>query len=122
MRFPGPGTYTNKDKRWNKDIQTTIKSRNTFFYDNDLKKLKHCISPQKYLPKTKLQENKRFSGITFGKGFKFNDIKSNNFSFFLSLFYFLYLNFLVPSFLPGPGSYNIPSVFDKSRKCGVPLN
>lgn len=39
-----------------------------FFYDEDIAKQKHCISPQKYLPATKIVENNRFTRITFGIG------------------------------------------------------
>jgi hypothetical protein len=46
----------------------TIKSRQFFFYDEDLAKSTHCISPQKYLPDTKPIENARYRNITFGKG------------------------------------------------------
>lgn len=73
-KFPGPGTYSSKNKNWEKDMQTTIKSRKSIFYDDDLMKTKHCISPQTYLPATKIQENKRFSGITFGKGMRINKL------------------------------------------------
>lgn len=54
-------------------MQTTLKSRKLFFYDEDVNKSKHCISPQTYLPSTKLQENTRFSGISFGKGMKLKE-------------------------------------------------
>jgi hypothetical protein len=39
-----------------------------FFYDEDLAKQKHCVSPQKYLPSTKIVQNLRFTNITFGCG------------------------------------------------------
>jgi hypothetical protein len=47
-----------------------IKSRIKYFYNDDLIKQRHCISPQKYLPDTKLLENLRFRNlsISFGKG------------------------------------------------------
>jgi hypothetical protein len=40
------------------------------FYDDDLMKSKHCISPQTYLPDTKIVEINRFRNISvsFGKG------------------------------------------------------
>jgi len=41
-----------------------------FFYDEDLRKQKHCISPQTYLPSTKSTENLRFTKIGFGIGKK----------------------------------------------------
>jgi hypothetical protein len=39
-----------------------------FFYDIDIAKQKHCVSPQKYLPSTKSVENLRFNKIGFGYG------------------------------------------------------
>jgi len=45
-----------------------LKSRQTIFYDDDIQKSKHCISPQTYLPTTKIQESHRFTKITFGLG------------------------------------------------------
>jgi hypothetical protein len=57
-----------------------------FFYDEDVIKSKHCVSPQKYFPNMKLQENKRFSNITFGKGQKMN--KDKNSKIYFLLFYF----------------------------------
>jgi hypothetical protein len=48
-----------------------------FFYDEDVAKSKHCISPQKYLPSTKLEQNLRFSKIGFGIGERNNN--SNRF-------------------------------------------
>ncbi len=47
-----------------------LKSRYMFFYDEDVKNQKHCISPQTYLPSTKITENWRFTKISFGKGKK----------------------------------------------------
>jgi len=76
----------------------------SFFYDDDVKQHEHCISPQTYLPSTKLTENLRYTHINFGKGTR----SANE-------------NTSVKSF-PGPGTYNLPSVFDKRRKNRVPLN
>ena len=92
MKFPGPGAYANNDKKWDKDLQTTLKSRNSIFYDDDVMKSKHCISPQTYLPSTKILENSRFTGITFGKGLKMPKDKTSK--FFFIIFYFVYFNFL----------------------------
>ena len=90
MKFPGPGSYTDKQSsKWNKDIQTTLKSRQSIFYDDDVMKAKHCISPQTYLPPTKIQENKRFSNITFGKGIKLNKIQTSKLNLFLIINYLI---------------------------------
>lgn len=68
MRFPGPGAYKANDSIWNRDIPVVIKSRHFFFYDEDIQKSKHCISPQTYLPDTKIQQNNRYAKISFGMG------------------------------------------------------
>ena len=69
MNFPSPDKYNvRNDSSWKKDMQVKIKSRILYFYDEDILKQKHCISPQTYLPSTKIQENCRFNNITFGKG------------------------------------------------------
>jgi hypothetical protein len=72
--------------------------------DIDLSYKKHCISPQKYLPSTKIQQNLRYTNIGFGKG---NRVASDNTS--------------VKQF-PGPGTYDLPSIFKKSISKKVPLN
>jgi hypothetical protein len=58
-----------------KRLPVALKSRIKFFYgkvllisDDDVKQKEHCISPQTYLPKTKLTENLRFSQVIFGIG------------------------------------------------------
>ena len=88
-KFPGPGAYSNfgKDLKWNKDIPTTMKFRRSIFYDDDLMKSKHCISPQTYLPPTKIQENNRFSGISFGKGNKLMKIQTSKLFYFILFFF-----------------------------------
>jgi hypothetical protein len=53
-----------------KNSPVTIKSRTMFYYDEDLQKQKHCQSPQKYHPLTKIVENLRFTKIGFGYGKK----------------------------------------------------
>jgi hypothetical protein len=68
-------------------MQVTIKSRQMFFYDEDIAKAKHCISPQTYLPSTKMVENNRYDNITFGVGKRSpNEITSK---------YILYLQILL---------------------------
>ena len=63
---------------------------------------KHCISPQKYLPSIKKVRNERFAGAGFGFGNKqFYEIDKGQ---------------------PGPGTYDVPSVFDTNRRSRIPLN
>lgn len=76
----------------------------TLKQDIDLAAKKHCISPQKYLPSTKFQQNLRFTTIGFGKGGR----TSNE-------------NTSVKQF-PGPGTYNLPTIFTKNKKTKIPLN
>jgi len=60
-------------------MQTTLKSRQMFFYHEDVIKSKHCISPQTYLPPTKIQENNRFTNITFGIGTRIAKDQTSNY-------------------------------------------
>jgi len=104
IKFPGPGTYKVQKDFWKEKQKNALKSRIMFFYDEDIQKKKHCISPQKYLPSTKLTENLRFTNVGFGFGLRSScEIKSMRSN-------------------PGPGTYSSPSIFDKKRKMRVPLN
>lgn len=85
-----------------------------FFYDLDIAKQKHCVSPQKYLPSTKSLENLRFTKIGFGYGERSKNDGGKK-------FYFIF-QFSGKNFVPGPGTYNLPSVFDKKRRMKIPLN
>ena len=67
-KYPGPGQYNVLGNSWKLDAPVSLKSRIMFFYDEDIAKQKHCISPQKYLPSTKIVENLRFTKIGFGLG------------------------------------------------------
>jgi hypothetical protein len=89
-----------------------------FFYDEDVIKSKHCISPQKYFPPTKLLENKRFSNITFPKSPRMSDDKNSKIYIFICKIKINLENII----FPGPGAYNLPSVFDSKRKYKVPIN
>jgi len=100
---PGPGNYHVKNINLTGKVPIALKSRIKYFYDEDIKQHEHCISPQTYLPSTKLTENLRYTSASFGKG-----IRTPN------------ENVCVKSY-PGPGTYNLPSVFDK-RRTKVPLN
>lgn len=102
-RTPGVGTYNINKKALYIDIPVTIKSRKLMFYDEDLKKKQHCVSMQRYHPKTECEENKRFSNISFGigeRGFTINSMRNN----------------------PGPGAYKVPGIFDRGLKKKLVLN
>ena len=102
---PGPGAYQLKGEiSKGSDIPIKIKFRNGFYYDDVLKKKKHCVSMQKYHPNTKVEEDLRFKTISFGVGERTpNDnraVKGN----------------------PGPGAYKIPGCFDRGLKGKLALN
>ena len=99
---PGPGSYS--VKQLHTDIPIKIKSRIGYFYDDDLKKAKYSVSMQRYHPNTILQENRRYRNITFGFGGRTPNenvfVKKN----------------------PGPGTYNVPSCFDRGYRRKLVLN
>lgn len=102
---PGPGAYHLKgDAAAASTIPIKIKFRNGFYYDDDLKKKKHCVSMQKYHPNTKVEEDLRFKTISFGIGKRTPSdnvaVKGN----------------------PGPGAYKIPGCFDRGLKGKLALN
>ena len=99
---PGPGAYENKNLKKVGNIPILIKSRQGFFYDDDLKKKKATVSMQRYKPKYTLVQMNRFSGISFGIGDRPNLHVVNRF--------------------PGPGAYNVPGNFDRGLKGKLPLN
>jgi hypothetical protein len=66
-----------------KGCPIALKSRVMFFYDIDLAKQKHCVSPQKYLPSTKSVENLRFTKIGFGYGERSKNDGSNQIFFII---------------------------------------
>ena len=76
-----------------------------------MKQKEHCISPQTYLPSTKITENLRFTKVNFGFGER--SPRENTCK-----------KLLIEGikYVPGPGTYNLPSVFDKKRRYKVPLN
>ncbi len=76
-----------------------------------MKQKNHCISPQKYFPSTKTQEIGRFDGAGIGFGERLKKSSSGKI-----LFNLLELN------VPGVGSYNLPSIFDKKKRTKPPLN
>jgi hypothetical protein len=72
-----------------------------------VKKKGHCISPQTYNPDMKCVSNTRYDDISVGIGFGNRSLEK-----FLAS----------KSGIPGPGQYNLPSVFDLKRKYKVSLN
>ena len=99
---PGPGAYEDKGFHKFGNIPILIKSRQGFFYDDDLKKKKATVSMQRYRPNYKLVERRRFNAITFGIGDRPNMHTVNNF--------------------PGPGAYRVPGNFDRGYRGKLPLN
>lgn len=104
--LPGPCDYNNSaSSEWVKRTPCSMKFRKDFFYQEDIKKM-HDVSPMKYLPDTKIVENNRFrnNSISFGLGLLHYQLKEQM------------------DKIPGPGKYNIPSVFDKRKTGKIPLN
>jgi hypothetical protein len=99
---PGPGTYEDKSFHKFGNIPILIKSRQRFFYDDDLKKKKATVSMQRYRPNYNLVERRRFNAITFGIGERPNMNTENKF--------------------PGPGAYKVPGNFDRGYRGKLPLN
>ena len=99
--MPGPGTYNLASKPSHGLIPIALKSRQKFFYDDDLKQKKYTVSMQKYKPLYTSVERNRFSNITFGIGDRFKVYDSK---------------------YPGPGSYYVPGCFDRGLKGKLPLN
>ena len=99
---PGPGAYTCKNNKIYGNIPIILKSRQGFFYDDDLRKKKATVSMQHYKPDFKWVERRRFNGITFGIGDRPKMYALNKF--------------------PGPGTYTIPGNFDRGYRGKLPLN
>ena len=102
-KLPGPADYS-KDVPWVNENQFSIRQRRGFYYDEELKE-KTCISPEKYSPMMKLISNKRFIDIGIGIGYGTKCFDK-----------------IFASSTPGVGSYDLPSVFDKTRKFTYSLN
>lgn len=88
---------------WKKQNPCSIKFRNSIFYVED-SKLIHDVSPMKYLPIRKITEESRYKkyGIGIGFGKRSND------------------KLYRPA--PGPGDYNLPSLFKKGLQGKYPMN
>ena len=90
-----------KTKTEKQIIPITIKSRQGFFYDDDMKKKKYTVSMQKYHPQYHLVENTRYSGAGIGIGERLSFSKNRN---------------------PGPADYYIPGNFDRGLRGKLALN
>ena len=100
---PGPGTYNSDYNSYTYgNIPILVKSRQGFFYDDDLRKKKATVSMWRYKPIYDLVERRRFNAITFGIGDR-------------PVFYSQNKN-------PGPGTYKIPGNFDRGYKGKLALN
>lgn len=103
---PGPCDYNNSaNLEWVRKSPCSMKFRKDFFYQDDVKQA-HDVSPMKYLPETKIVENNRYrnNSISFGIGLLHYQIKEQM------------------DKIPGPGRYNLPSVFDRRKTGKIPLN
>lgn len=99
---PGVGSYNLRKDENPGYLPITIKSRNGFYYDDDIKKKKFTVSMQRYRPLYDLVERRRFDGVGFGYGNKMNNFINNGY--------------------PGPGTYKVPSIFDRGLKGKLVLN
>ena len=99
--MPGVGAYNLIRAAKFGIIPINLKSRQGFFYDDDLKKKKHTVSMQKYHPRYNLVEINRFKGAGIGIGEKISFSKNTN---------------------PGPAEYTIPGNFDRGLKGKLALN
>ena len=106
-RTPGPQSYTiSKPVDWNKQSPPTFKFRHGFYYDEEMKYKGIAISPQKYSPNYKCSEYRRYKDIQIGIGMGEKNPYATGST----------------NKTPGPGQYNLPSIFDKSRKNKSALN
>lgn len=87
-----------------KNIPCSLKFRKKFFYEEGIELL-NFVSPNKYLPSTKITMNTRYNknkiGIGYGEKTTIGG-KGNN--------------------TPGPGQYKLPSVFNKNKQGRIPMN
>ena len=98
---PGVGAYNLIRAAKFGMIPISLKSRQGFFYDDDLKKKKHTVSMQRYTPKYNLVQINRYKGAGIGIGARISFSKNNN---------------------PGPADYKIPGIFDRGLKGKLVLN
>jgi hypothetical protein len=102
-KTPGPQNYFTP-LQWKKQNPLTLKFRHGFYYDDEMKYKGPVLSPQKYKPNFKTIEGTRYQNIkiSIGLGAKSSMCNSNK--------------------SPGPGDYNLPSIFDLKRKNKYALN
>ena len=99
--IPGVGAYNLIKAAKFGIIPITIKSRQGFFYDDDMKKKKHTVSMQRYHPQYHLVQSTRYMGAGIGIGERLSFSKNRN---------------------PGPADYHIPGNFDRGLKGKLALN
>lgn len=102
---PGPGDYDIGKNNLSFQNPISIRSRLLFYHEEDLKKRTHCVSMQRYSPNRNIIENKRFNKISFGYVNKNNNSKRK-----------------LLCQIPGPGSYDLPRLFDVNLKKKFVLN
>ena len=102
---PGPGDYDIGKNNLSFQNPISIKSRLLFYHEEDLKKRTHFVSMQRYSPNRNKIENKRFNKISFGYVNKNNNSKRK-----------------LLCQIPGPGSYDLPRLFDVNLKKKFVLN
>lgn len=96
-KIPSPGDYNILLK--NTTLPTTLKFRHGLYYEDELKLKCNGVSPQTYTPNYGSVLSSRYNSVKFNIQQRVTnevnkEIKKN----------------------PGPGYYNLPSVFDLSRK------
>jgi len=102
-KTPGPQNYFTPIQ-WKKQNPLTLKFRHGFYYDEEMKYKGPVLSPQKYKPNFSTIEATRYQNIkiSIGVGSKSSMLNNNK--------------------SPGPGDYNLPSIFDLKRKNKYALN
>ena len=91
--LPGPGEYNAEGASF-REPKITLKAKGKLFNDNIRE---NAPPPGHYTSKYDFVENGRFNKISFGFGHKHDFTKSSNRN-------------------PGPGTYKLPSIFDKYDK------
>jgi len=94
--IPSPSDYHINYKKTNLDC--TLKFRHGMYYESDTKMRLDFPSPQQYKPLHTITEPSRYGNIKFGgkgKSILISNLNVKN---------------------PGPGAYNLPSIFDLNRK------
>ena len=89
--FPGPGQYNVDEEIGSKKKKSTLKSRVKWFTEENLSE---APPSNYYSPVRSLVEPSRFKNISIGYGERSSLAKIND-------------------FVPGPGAYKLPSVFDR---------